>query len=319
MSPWYKVGKIVTSILILLAGFPAFLLCVLVHGMGAFGPESFNAQAAMQNYLLIVIGLYWIPAAAIWTKSKAFVCISIVLLAPTFLICFTALSSSPFVVLVLLVYGPWGYYAKEAFDKKPTGQVDSKPMDKMRAAREVWSYLSRGSTRQKSDGVIVMCSSDLLYCKHACKFIEDGLADYLVLSGDEGSIDKYKTYALEKGISSDRISVVIQAVAQEQRLNNCKSRIPDAQVITLVSAPHTLLRMKLLASSLWPEEIKILCSAPAIHFPEDPCEESKNNHIVAEMAAEISWIQQHAGKGNIPPHKLSSDILRAWRDLMDNF
>ena len=57
----------------------------------------------------------------------------------------------------------------------------------LRRAGEIWDYMSSFASRSRSDAIVLCCSYDLRVCDHACKLVDAGIADTLVISGRHGN------------------------------------------------------------------------------------------------------------------------------------
>ena len=139
----------------------------------------------------------------------------------------------------------------------------------MERAGAIWSYMSAENFVQNSDAIVICCSYDLRVCDHACQLIAAGYSDTLVISGKSGNwtrhlwnepeAEVFFKRALENGISENRILLETKATNFGENIRFSKKLVPNAQTVTFVSKPNSLLRIKLAAQAQWPR-VKALVS-----------------------------------------------------------
>jgi uncharacterized SAM-binding protein YcdF (DUF218 family) len=196
----------------------------------------------------------------------------------------------------------------------------------IRQARELWDYMSSPNSIFRADAIVVCCSYDLRVCDHACRLLEAGYAETLVLSGDRGNWTRelwdrpealiYRDRALKKGIDPKRIITEEKARNLGENIGLSRKLLPEARRIILVSKPNTLLRLRLTCERGWPG-VESRCSAPPLRFPEDASPVIGLPGLIHEMVGDIQRIQEYPAKGFQSPHDLPPEILRAYRTLRD--
>jgi uncharacterized SAM-binding protein YcdF (DUF218 family) len=196
----------------------------------------------------------------------------------------------------------------------------------IKKSSQLWKYMSSFDKQEKCDAVVVCCSYDLRVCDHACNLIKSGLSETLVLSGRTGNWTKhiwstpeasvYRDRALSNGIDDKHIIIEQQATNFGENITFSKSLLPDAKIVTFVSKPNALLRVKLTAEARWPE-IKSYVSCPTIKFPREISNVVGILGVINEMVGDIERVQKYPRHGFQVPHDLPKYILDAWSYLIE--
>jgi uncharacterized SAM-binding protein YcdF (DUF218 family) len=190
----------------------------------------------------------------------------------------------------------------------------------------LWNYMSSFDQQLKSDAVVVCCSYDLRVCDHACNLIKSGISDRLVLSGNTGNWTKhiwsaleaiiFKERAISNGIDPKNIILETEATNFGENISFSKVLLPTVKVVTFVSKPSALLRVKLTAECQWPE-IKSYVSCPPVNFPHEVSNIVGVLGVINEMVGDIDRVQKYPSLGFQLPHKLPENILDAWNYLKE--
>ena len=196
----------------------------------------------------------------------------------------------------------------------------------IRIAGEIWDYLSAEKSVESCDAIVVCCSYDLRVCDHACELIERGYSDTLVLSGGSGNwtrhlwsapeAEVFLERAVKNGLHESRILVEARAANFGENVRFSKDLIADAQTVTFVSKPNSLLRVKLTAAAQWPQ-VTALVSCPEISFPDEVSNVIGIWGLLNEMAGDLQRIQKYPELGYQAEHELPEEILDNWRYLID--
>ncbi len=191
---------------------------------------------------------------------------------------------------------------------------------------ELWNYMSSFDSQEKCDAIVVCCSYDLRVCDHACNLIKAGLSETLVLSGSTGNWTKhiwsipeaiiFRDRALSNGIDEKNIIIEKKATNFGENITFSKALLPSVKVVTFVSKPSALLRVKLTAEAQWPE-ITSYVSCPSIEFPHEISNVVGILGVINEMVGDIERVQQYPTLGFQVPHQLPKNILNAWGYLID--
>lgn len=196
----------------------------------------------------------------------------------------------------------------------------------IKRSSELWNYMSSFDRQEKCDAVVVCCSYDLRVCDHACNLIKSGLSETLVLSGNTGNWTKhiwstpeanvFRDRALSNGIDDNQIIIEQQATNFGENIMLSKNLLPNAKIVTFVSKPNSLLRVKLTAEARWPE-ITSYVSCPTINFPREISNVVGILGIINEIVGDIERIQEYPRLGFQVPHDLPKSILDAWSYLIE--
>ena len=193
-------------------------------------------------------------------------------------------------------------------------------------AGEIWDYLSAMKSRTVSDAIVICCSYDLRVCDHACELVKDGVSDCLIISGkfgnwtrhvwDRPEAEVFYQRALENGIPEKQILMETEATNFGENITFSRAMLPAANVITFVSKPNSLLRVKLTAEAQCPE-VKAIVSCPDISFPEGVSNVIGIWGVINEMVGDIERIRKYPDLGFQAPHSLPASIIDSWEYLID--
>jgi len=101
-----------------------------------------------------------------------------------------------------------------------------------------------------------------------------------------------------------------------ENISFSKTLLTDAQSVTFVSKPNSLLRVKLTAEAQWPE-ITTYVSAPSIQFPQHVSNVLGILGVINEMVGDIERIQKYPSMGFQASHELPQNILDAFHFLVE--
>ncbi|NRB42304.1 MAG: YdcF family protein [Pseudomonadales bacterium] len=198
--------------------------------------------------------------------------------------------------------------------------------DTIKKSTQLWDYMSSFDQQLRSDAVVVCCSYDLRVCDHACNLIKSGISDKLILSGNTGNWTKhiwstaeaiiFKERAIANGIDPKKIILETEATNFGENITLSKALLPNVKVVTFVTKPSALLRVKLTAECQWPE-IKAYVSCPPVIFPHEISNVVGILGVINEMVGDIDRVQKYPDLGFQVPHTLPEHILNAWGYLKE--
>ena len=193
-------------------------------------------------------------------------------------------------------------------------------------AAEIWEYMSAFKSRSKSDAIVVCCSYDLRVCDHACDLVKEGVSDVLVISGKFGNwtqhiwnkpeAEVFYERAIENRIQGEQILIETEASNFGENITYSRRLIPEAETVTFVSKPNSLLRVKLTAEAQWPE-VKAIVSSPDIRFPSEVSNFIGVLGVINEMVGDIERIQKYPDLGFQASYRLPEKILQHWAYLIE--
>ncbi|MFT5225861.1 MAG: uncharacterized SAM-binding protein YcdF (DUF218 family) [Polaribacter sp.] len=193
-------------------------------------------------------------------------------------------------------------------------------------AGEIWAYMSSIKSRVKSDAIVICCSYDLRVCDHACDLINEGYSETLVISGKSGNWTRhlwnepeahvFYERAISNGINESQILIEPNATNFGENIAFAKLLIPWAKVVTFVSKPNSLLRVKLTAEIQWPE-VKSIVSCPEIKFPDEVSNIIGVWGVINEMVGDIERILKYPELGFQAVHSIPEDITQNWNYLVE--
>ncbi len=131
------------------------------------------------------------------------------------------------------------------------------------SAEKIWTYFSSFNYKGACDAIVICCSYDLRVSDYACKLFHEGLSDFIVMSGKTGHWTNQLWDKTEAQVFSDRAQangIDLKAIEIEDQSTNIgenmaysRKILSEARVITFVTKPNTLLRLKLTVPIQWPE------------------------------------------------------------------
>ena len=196
----------------------------------------------------------------------------------------------------------------------------------LRRAAEIWEYMSGYHSQGESDAVVICCSYDLRVCDHACRLLQQGVSDTLIISGKHGNwtqhfweeteAEAFYRRAVNNGISPQQILMEQEATNFGENIRYSNALMPDADVVTFVSKPNSLLRVKLTAKAQWPE-VQAIVSCPDISFPDEVSNVVGIWGVINEMVGDIERIQLYPERGFQATHALPERILQNWAYLVE--
>ena len=202
------------------------------------------------------------------------------------------------------------------------GPFDSETIDQ---AAILWSYMASFRSAAPCDAVVVCCSYDLRVCDFACDLINSGLSRRLVLSGKTGNwtrhlwrrseAEVFKERALQNGVAEDAVLLEDRSTNFGENVSFTRALLPGSRVITFVTKPAAVLRVKLTADMQWPDIARFV-TCPDLQFPRDVSPVIGLLGIINEMVGDIERIQRYPTLGYQVPHELPQDVLDAWGYLV---
>ena len=188
----------------------------------------------------------------------------------------------------------------------------------LRRAGEIWDYMSSFASRSRSDAIVLCCSYDLRVCDHACKLVDAGIADTLVISGRHGNwtrqlwnrpeAEVFRDRAIENGLHKEQILLETRATNFGENIRFSRALLPRVNRVTLVSKPNSLLRVKLTAAAQWPD-VEAVVSGPGFRFPSEVSNVIGIWGVINEMVGDIDRIQTYPALGFQAAHRLPDRIL----------
>lgn len=196
----------------------------------------------------------------------------------------------------------------------------------IKKATVIWEYFASFNQRAKSDAVVVCGSYDLRVCDFACQLIKDDLADVLLLSGNTGNwtgllwaeseASVFNRRALDNGIDPGKIILENKATNTGENIAFAKAKLSNAESVTLVSKPNSLLRLHLTAKVVWPDIVHFV-AGPEIRFPEEVSNQVGVIGVVHELVGDIQRIQKYPQLGYQAEQQLPEAVLTAYDYLID--
>ncbi len=202
----------------------------------------------------------------------------------------------------------------------------SMPTEVIKNAKLIWDYLASFHQGQTSDAIVVCCSYDLRVCDYACGLMAEIGAQQLLFSGNTGNWTRqlwdepeakvFKARAIKNGIDPALILTEEQATNIGENIAFSKKLLPDAETITFVTKPNTILRVKLTVPLHW-SGITAVTACPPFTFPDRVSNIVGMFGVINEMVGDIQRILSYPALGYQIAHNLPAHILTAYEFLID--
>ena len=191
-------------------------------------------------------------------------------------------------------------------------------------AKLIWDYLASFHQVGNADAIVVCCSYDLRICDYACELMKETETPQLLFSGNTGNWTRqlwdqpeaqvFKARALENGIDPAFIITEERATNIGENIAFSKKLLPDAKIVTFITKPNTILRVKLTVPVHW-RTITSFTACPQFSFPEDVSNIVGLFGVINEMVGDIQRILAYPALGYQAPHYLPETVLVAYESL----
>lgn len=192
-------------------------------------------------------------------------------------------------------------------------------------AKRIWDYLASFSKPEPSDAIVVCCSYDLRVCDYACELMQASFAPVIVFSGNRGNWTShlweqaeahvFSLRAEENGINTSSMLIEAEASNLGENIAFSRSIIPEAETVTFITKPNTILRVKLTVPIQWPG-VRAQVACPAFSFPDEISNVIGLFGVINEMVGDIERIIKYPKIGYQIEHELPKEVLESWEYLV---
>jgi len=194
-------------------------------------------------------------------------------------------------------------------------------------AKVIWDYLASFNQAGSSDAIVVCCSYDLRVCDYACELAQKLQVPQIVFSGNTGNwtghlwdapeAQVFKERALkENGFNPTLVLTEEKATNIGENIAFSKELLPEAKVVTFITKPNTILRVKLTVPLHW-QDITAYTSCPQFSFPDEVSHIIGVFGVISEMVGDIQRIIKYPGLGFQIHHDLPENVLAAHKYLVN--
>lgn len=196
-------------------------------------------------------------------------------------------------------------------------------------AQRLWDYMHMGHEMQPSDVILALGSNDTRVAEHAADLYLQGLAPWIVFSGNVGRLtdgvfrkseaETFADVALTKGVPQDAILLEPRSTNTGENIAFSRellaSRGIDPQRLIVVQKPYMERRAYATFMNFWPgKDIRI--SSPPISFADYPAPELPKELIINILVGDVQRIRIYPGKGFQIPQPMPDEIHAAWEELV---
>ncbi len=199
------------------------------------------------------------------------------------------------------------------------------PSPTIKHAKLIWDYLTSFSKPEKSDAIVVCCSYDLRVCDYACELLQASMAPLILFSGNNGNWTNhlwdrpesqvFKERAESKGISTSKLLIEPNSTNIGENISFSRQIISKAKVVTFVTKPNTILRVKLSVPIKWPD-VYAYTASPPFNFPDEISNIVGIFGVINEMVGDIQRIIEYPKLGYQVAHTLPEEVLESWEYLV---
>ena len=188
-------------------------------------------------------------------------------------------------------------------------------------------------TLSSADGILVLCSYDLIVAERGAELFLDGWAPLLIFSGGLGTItsrfwtepeaDRFAEIAVGMGVPREQIIVENKSTNTGENITFTKQLLAARKItprkLILVQKPYMERRAYATFKQLWPE-VDILVSSPRKSFDEyldqHSSRELTSEDIISIMVGDLQRIRMYPAKGFQMHQDIPDDVWAAYEELV---
>jgi len=200
-------------------------------------------------------------------------------------------------------------------------------------AETIWRYHQMNHSLAKADGILVLCSYDVVVAERGAELFLEGWAPLLIFSGGLGTItsrfwtepeaDRFAEIALRMGVPRENIIIENKSTNTGENIMFTKRLLAERQIspqkLILVQKPYMERRAYATCKQLWPE-VEITVTSPRKSFDEyldqHSSRELSKEDIVSIMVGDLQRIQLYPAKGFQIHQDVPPEIWAAYEELV---
>jgi hypothetical protein len=179
-------------------------------------------------------------------------------------------------------------------------------------AETVYNYHKVGMDIAPADAIFCLCSLDTRVAKRAAQLWLDGLAPYLIYSGDSGQLtaglftkpeaEHFADIAREMGVPNDRLIVEPRATNTGENVRFTYALLQQRQLsfksLILVQKPYMERRTFATFSKQWPDAgTAFTVTSPQYSWAEYPDAENPRELVTSIMVGDLIRIREYPARG----------------------
>ncbi|XP_067652031.1 uncharacterized protein SCO4629-like [Haliotis asinina] len=201
-------------------------------------------------------------------------------------------------------------------------------------ATKIWNYMLMNHEIHKSDVILALGNNDVRTAQHAAHLFKEGLADWLMFSGKDGTLttgkwdrpeaEVFRDVALSAGVPKNKIILETQATNTGENVV-FSHRVLDShnikpKKIILVSTPYMERRAYATFMKQFPgaTSMDVMVTSPDVTLQEYPNKEVGSlNEIISVMVGSVQRCKVYPEKGYQIPQDIPNDVWEAYESLKD--
>lgn len=200
-------------------------------------------------------------------------------------------------------------------------------------AEILWHYHQLNHSLTKADGILVLCSYDLVVAERGAQVFLEGWAPLLIFSGGLGTItgrfwtepeaDRFAQIAVSMGVPPEHIIVENRSTNTGENILFTKQLLAAHQItprsFILVQKPYMERRAYATFRKLWPE-VDAVVTSPRKSFDEyldqHSTRELTSDDIISIMVGDLQRVRLYPAKGFQIPQEIPDHVWAAYEELV---
>ncbi len=200
-------------------------------------------------------------------------------------------------------------------------------------AQLIWDYHHLNHTLFHADGILVLCSHDLVVAERGAELFLEGWAPLLIFSGGLGYItsqmwtqpeaDRFAEIAVSRGVPKDKILIENQSTNTGENVLFTRKLMADNGIspsnLILVQKPYMERRAYATCKKLWPE-VEIAVTSPQLTFEQYLARHSNrelsNDDVISIMVGDLQRIRNYPELGFQIYQEIPKAVWEAYEALV---
>jgi uncharacterized SAM-binding protein YcdF (DUF218 family) len=200
-------------------------------------------------------------------------------------------------------------------------------------AQVIWDYHHMNHQLFKANGILVLCSHDLVVAERGAELFLEGWAPLLIFSGGLGSItsqmwsepeaDRFAEIAVKLGVPREKILIENQSTNTGENILLTRKLLATHGVnprnLILVQKPYMERRTYATCKKFWPE-VEICVTSPQLTFDQYLAQHSNreltNDDVVSIMVGDLQRIRSYPERGFQIPQEIPTPVWQAYEALI---
>ncbi len=198
-------------------------------------------------------------------------------------------------------------------------------------AKTIWDYHRLNHQLKKADCIFVLGSHDTRVAEYAADLFLQGLAPYIIFSGDRGSLtariferpeaEIFADIAIAKGVPKDKIIIENKATNTGENVQFTREILRKKNLnfnsFILVQKPYMERRTYATFKKIWPEK-EFIVTSPQIDFIDYPNNEISKEKVINVMVGDLQRTKVYPERGFQIFQEIPSDVWAAYEKLVEH-